>query len=127
MRSHQRWLILFSLGRKNTMIRFVLFLAEIADKEPTLLKFWSVAIVLSVASLLFGLWRRWTVLIPASLSIIWAYAVWSELQDRVVRPALQEQLGDAYVIQGYASTLLPLAVVVCVFFRATPKEPDEML
>lgn len=109
------------------MIRFVLFLAEIADKEPTLLKFWSVAIVLSVASLLFGLWRRWTVLIPASLSIIWAYAVWSELQDRVVRPALQEQLGDAYVIQGYASTLLPLAVVVCVFFRATPKEPDEML
>lgn len=98
------------------MSYLALILAEIADKEPTLFKFWSVAIVLSGASLLFGLCGRWAVLIPASLGVIWAYAVWSELQDPVVGPAIREELGAPYVIQGYASTLLPLVSAVLVFW-----------
>jgi hypothetical protein len=98
------------------MIHLVPLFGEVADKEPTLLKFWSVAIVLSAASLLFSLWRRWAVVIPAAISIIWAYAVWSELQDRFVGPAIREELGANYVIQGYATTILPLAVALFAFF-----------
>lgn len=102
------------------MIRLIPLLAEVADKEPTLLKFWSVAIVLSAASLLFGLLRRWAVVIPAAVSILWAYAVWSELQDPLVGPAIREELGASYVIQGYATTLLPLAFALFAFFWRKP-------
>lgn len=102
------------------MIRLVPLFAEVADKEPTLLKFWSVAIVLSAASFLFGLWRRWAAVIPAAVSIIWTYAVWSELQDRFVGLAIREELGASYVIQGCATTLLPLAFALFAFFRRKP-------
>lgn len=102
------------------MTLLIPLLAEVADKEPTLLTFWGVAVVLSAASLLFGLWRRRIVVIPAAVSIIWAYAVWSELQDRLVGPAILQELGDGYVIQGYATTLLPLAFALFAILRRRP-------
>ena len=66
------------------------------------------------------MWRRWAALVPAVVSILWAYAVWSELQDRVVGPAIQQELGSSYVIQGYFTALLPLILVALVLFWRRP-------
>jgi len=106
------------------MNRFTV-LAEVADKEPTLLKFWIVSIFLSGASLLFGLWRRWTALIPAAAAAIWACAVWSELNDHFVGPAIRKELGDTYIAQSYVSTLLPFVFIIVVFLRGKPKGSSQ--
>ena len=108
------------------MNRFT-FLAEVADKEPSLLKFWTVAFVLSGAALLFGLWRRFAALVPAAVAAIWAYAVWSELNDRLLGSAIRQELGAAYVAQGYVTTLLPFAFVIFVFLRGNPKQSNQSL
>src|SRR5438067_13832767 len=102
-------------------------LAEVADKEPTLPKLWIVAIVLSGASLLLGFWRRWAALIPAAAAAIWAYTVWSELNDRFVGPAIRQELGDAYIAQSYVTTLLPFLYVVFVFLRETLERSNQSL
>ena len=99
------------------MIGLLPLLAEISDKEPSVLKLWLVAAVLSAASLLLGLWRRWLALIPAAFAVIWAVVVWSEVHDAIMSKAIQEELGTTYIAQAYVAILLPLAFIVLALFR----------
>lgn len=103
------------------MSQVLSLLAEVADKEPpTVLKLWAVAFLLSAASLVLCRWRRWAVVIAILLSGVWASAIWSELRDPSVGPAVIHQLDRGYVIQGYVTTVLPFAFIIFVLFRSRP-------
>lgn len=88
-----------------------LFLAEVVDKEPTLLMVWLVACILSIGSLALCLWRRWMALIALVPAAVWATALVSELRDPLVGPAILEELGRAYVIQSYVAAFIPFIFV----------------
>jgi hypothetical protein len=100
--------------------RMPLFLAEVADKEPSLLTLWVIALMLSGAAFCVAYWRRWAVLVPLALAAIWAAAVSSELRDPNVGPAIVEELGRTYVVQGMVTMSLPFLAGLLGFLRFRP-------
>ncbi len=93
-----------------------LFLAEIADKEPSVLQLWIVAIVLSTAAATFARWRRWAVLVPFALAAVWLAAVFAELRDPHVGPAILQELGRGYVVQSVVAVALPFLFGLAALF-----------
>ena len=89
------------------MLRPIPLLAEIADKEPTLLTVWIVAIALSLAAFAACSWRRWMVVLPLSVAAVWAFAIISELRDPQLGPAISEELGWSYVLQAHLAACIP--------------------
>lgn len=91
---------------------FTPILAEISDKEPSLLTVWLVAALFSVASFAICRFRRWTALIAIPLIGVWAIGLFSELRSPDVGPAIIQELGRSYVIQSYIAALIPLLFVL---------------
>ena len=89
-----------------------LFLAEVADKELTLLKIWLVALALSIVSFLLCRWCRWHALLAVVATVAWAAALLSELRDPDVGPAILRELGRSYVVQSYIAVFLPFVFIV---------------
>ena len=87
-------------------------LAEVVDKEPTLLIIWFVALVLSAGSFALGRWRRWAALIALGPVVAWAIALLSELRDPWVGPAILDELGRGYVVQSYVASFTPVVFIV---------------
>jgi hypothetical protein len=81
------------------MTRIAPLLAEVSDKEPTLLKLrTSGACSLRSIAASCSLAAR-AVVIPAAVSVIWLFAVWSAF-DRFVGAAILNELGRGYVMQS---------------------------
>ena len=79
--------------------------AEVMEKEPTLLRLWTWALLLGVVG--FFAWRR-HLAAGAFAALIAAVLVWSfhfELTDPHVGPAIQQEAGRQYVVQAYGALL----------------------
>ena len=61
------------------MTNFTPFLAEVADKEPTITAIWTVATFLCVGGFVLCRWRRVAGLILLPLAALWAWAMFSEI------------------------------------------------
>ena len=94
------------------------FLAEIVDKEPSLVQLWGIGVFLSVVALYFAHLRWWAVLAPLALAAIWAAAVISELRDPDLGPAILQELGRGYVIQSVIAIASPFVFAMIGLLRA---------
>ncbi len=92
-------------------------LAEVADKEPTLVMLWTVAAVLSLASFALCRWRRWAAVIAIAATVIWIFILLPEVHDRFVGPAILQELGRGYVIQTYIAAFAPLFFILLGLYR----------
>ena len=85
--------------------------AEVMDKEPTVLRLWTWALLLGALG--FVAWRRHPAL-GAFAALVAAVLVWGfhfELADPHVGPAILQEAGPGYVVQAYA------AMLVCAAFH----------
>jgi hypothetical protein len=95
----------------------MLFLAEIADKMPTLETLWErwILVGLFMAAVTLGLsWFRWwlgavVVVLSACLSVLLA------LPDRQMDPLIIQELGSRYFFQQRLSGFAPFAVALLVW------------
>lgn len=87
-------------------------LLEVMDKEPSLPGMW----ICGVGFGALGYWagRRWFwPAIPVlTLAIFWTYAMHVELTDPWVGPAIVREAGHAYVVQGYFTGFLSIALTM---------------
>ena len=84
--------------------------AEVMDKEPTVLRLWTWALLLGIAG--FFAWRRHPA-VGAFAALVAAVLVWSfhfELADAHVGPAILREAGPQYVVQAYAAMLVCAAL-----------------
>ena len=102
-------------------------LAEVADKEPTLLFLWVGAALLSLASFFAARWSRWTLLITMPAALIWVFIVLDDIWSWDVGAAIVEELGTSYVIQSYISAFAPLVFGVASFFVMPRVSPNQSL
>jgi len=92
------------------MTNFTLILAEVADKEPTITAIWTVAAFLCIGGFVLCRWRRVAGLIALPLAALWAWAMFSEIHDPYVGPAILRELGRGYVTQAYVAALIPFVI-----------------
>jgi hypothetical protein len=102
-------------------------LAEVADKEPTLLFLWLGAALPSAVSFFAARWSRWTLLVTVPAALIWVFIVLDDIWSWDVGPAIVEELGISYVIQSYICAFAPLVAVVASFFVMPHVSPNQSL
>lgn len=100
--------------------------AEVADKEPTTLCLWLVPAVLAAVAIIFAVKRPWFALFLLPVSLLCAWSGVGELRDPFVGPAIRAELGDTYVMHGYLSAAMGIAVPIIAwavlrFYRARAK------
>lgn len=93
--------------------------AEVMDKEPTLLRIWSVGLLAGALGLFA--WRLHIVLgVVASLvASLLAWALHAELADPHVGPAILAEAGRSYVVQAYGVMFLCAALHVAGALSST--------
>ena len=107
-----------SLGHfAHAMTGFTPIFAEVADKEPTITAIWCIAMLLCVGGFLLCRWRRVAGVIVLPLAALLAWALFSEIHDPYVGPAIVGELGRGYVAQAYVAALIPFVVVAIGFWR----------
>lgn len=82
-------------------------IAEVGDKEPSLVALWCIAVALSALGFLVSRRRRAFCVLLGPFAAIWACAVYQALRDPYVGLAMLQELGRSYVIQGYVALVLP--------------------
>ena len=87
-------------------------LAEVADKEPTVVWLWTVTAIISAVSFALCRWRRWAAIITIPAAVIWISVLLPEIRDRFVGPAILQELGRGYVVQTYFAAFVPLLFLV---------------
>jgi hypothetical protein len=99
-------------------------LAEVADKEPTVMWLWTVAAIISAVSFALCRWRRWAALVAIPAAVIWIWILLPEINDPLVGPAILEELGRGYVMQTYFAAFIPLLFLVLGLIRKS-REPSN--
>jgi hypothetical protein len=92
-------------------------LAEVGDKERTILAIWSISALFCIIGFTLAGWRPVIALLPVTLAALWACAIFSELRDPYVGPAILEELGRGYVFQAYTAALFPFLFIAVSFYR----------
>ena len=90
---------------------FAPMLAEVGDKEPTLLTVWSISVVVSVVCFLLCRWRRWLLVFALPLAICLIFGTVSWLRDPHEGSAIVRELGSAYVTHAWIAAFVPLSFV----------------
>lgn len=107
------------MGRM-AMSSFPVLIAEIADKEPSLLVFVGGAVICIAVALLIVRFK-WAVLIALPLATIFAAFcaayIFEEVGDPQVGPAIIHELGYTYVALVYVCGITPITVALPLFFR----------
>ena len=100
-------------------------LAEVMDKEPSLLTMWGATAAFVTLALLLSQWKRWAALLIWPLSAAFGLAMLSELLDRSVGNAILVEAGPAYAAQGYVSAALSCLAPLILFAwgRRSPSGP----
>jgi hypothetical protein len=100
-----------------------LALLEVMDKEPTVLGMWTWGLLLAVCG--YAACRRWpwAALIFVPLSLIGTWAVFGEIRDAQVGPAILHEAGPAYPWHAGFSGLVGIALPIAglVSGRITPR------
>ena len=88
------------------------FLAEVADKEPSVVEIWLVFAGLGVLGVFLARARWWAPVIVLPGVLLFALQVGCEITDPYVGPAIRSELGLGYVMQSIVAiatgVLLPL-------------------
>ena len=91
--------------------------AEVADKEPTITAVWIIAAVICFIGFLICRCHRVAGFLAVTFATLWAWAIFSELHDPYVGPAIVRELGQGYVTQAYLAALIPFFAVAIGFWR----------
>jgi hypothetical protein len=102
----------------SSAFSFVLLL-EVMDKEPTILGLWLGGVTLGFLAFLAARWRRWAALPFLAIALLSAAAVWMELRDPFVGPAILREAGRSYPWHLAIST--GIAAVLALAGMALPK------
>ena len=99
------------------MIQFIPILAEVADKEPSLTAIWGSAAFFCLIGFLLQRWCRVAGFAVLPLAGAWAWAIFQELHDAYVGPAILQELGRGYVAQAYIAAMVPFILVTVGFWK----------
>ena len=101
------------------------FVAEVMDKEPTLVFIWVSAMTLAILGWAASLFRWWTGLIVATISAILSILMLLELHDPFVGPAIRTS--RSYFVQAYLAMFVALAlplIASLIAKRRASQHPD---
>jgi hypothetical protein len=90
----------------------VVLLLEVMDKETTVLGMWLGGLSYGGLAFLASRWRRWAALPFLVIILLGAVAVWSELRDPFVGPAILREAGEAYPWHLAVSTAIASALAI---------------
>jgi hypothetical protein len=99
------------------MFGFIPVLAEVSDKEPTLADIWCVAGFSCMTGFLLCRWQRFAGLVVLPPVAVWVWAMFLEIHDPYVGPAILAELGQSYVVQAHIASFLPFMFVAIGFWR----------
>jgi hypothetical protein len=85
-------------------------LFEVMDKEPSLVEVWGFFLSVGLVGFLLCLWRSWMLLLVLPVVLLFAAAVWFELNDKFVGPAILAEAGQSYVTQCYIAMIIALVL-----------------
>jgi hypothetical protein len=95
-----------------------MLLLEVMDKEPSVRTVWVIASGLGAVGFALARWRTWTIALSVSAIGLFATAIWRELADPVVGPAMRAESGALYGWHAAVACLLAL-VATCAGRRPT--------
>jgi hypothetical protein len=78
-------------------------LAEVSDKEPSILHVWIVGVAASVVCFVGSYHRQWLVPVLAALPSLWFASLLIEFHSADIGPYLYAEQGIPYFIQTYLS------------------------
>ncbi len=77
--------------------------AEVMDKEPTILVVWVSAFLIALLGVAAAALRWWAGLIFTAVAVMLSIAILLEIHDPYVGPAIRREAGSGYVVQVYAA------------------------
>ena len=83
-------------------------LAEVMDKEPSILRNWLVLLGLGVLGLALSRFRWWAGLLALPLVVLYAGVLLTEQLDPYVGPAIRHEAGLTYPIQAGIAAVLAI-------------------
>jgi hypothetical protein len=101
-------------------LAFVAIILEVMDKVATVPGLWLGGITYGSVAFLAARWRRWAALPFLAIVLVGAGAVWMELQDPFVGPAILREAGEGYPWHLAIST--SIAVVLALAGMVIPKQ-----
>ena len=102
-------------------------LAEIADKMPTIAGMWPPFAIISIVLAAIAISHRWAALATVLLAgLLSAFFVWGAYHEAYLEgsfsDAIWRELGAGWVVNSFASSLLPfVAVVLIVLLKWRPQ------
>jgi hypothetical protein len=87
-------------------------MAEVGDKEPTLLCVWSLGAAAALVCCAAACFRRWLVLVAAAFPFFWFVGFFMEIHSVDIYPALYREQSVSYYVQSYLAFALFLFGVV---------------
>lgn len=81
-------------------------LAEVADKEPTVLQLWITTAIITAIAFVLGLKRPALALLLLPVALFRAWGQIDELHDPIVAHAIRVELGDAYIAHEYLTAAI---------------------
>ncbi len=93
-------------------VLYLLPVAEVLDKEPTVTALWIVALLMGVIGYFIVRWRRGLLFLILALEAFLITAHLSELHDPWVGSAIQLEAGEAYFAHSYAAALVALLLPI---------------
>lgn len=91
----------------------LLFMFEVMDKEPTLLRVWLFSLFIGVGGFLLGRKHPISLFVILPFAFVSAWAHLLEIQDPFVGSAIVREAGYGYVMQSYAAISIA-AVLPCL-------------
>lgn len=100
--------------------------AEVMDKEPSLVQIWMLAVLSAIVIYLCLRFFRWWIVVPV---IVLAHlangAIFFEIHDPHVGPAIVAEAGVSYVVQAYLAYALVVVATIAgavQYRRTSPRD-----
>jgi hypothetical protein len=87
-------------------------LAEISDKMPTVTGTTVAACLIAGVAIGLGLIRRWLVLLPLPIVVLYNLSMWAELHEPGFGGAIIRELGWSYVLGCFVGWNLPFPLAM---------------
>lgn len=104
----------------------MLLLAEISDKVPTVAGTTVVACIIALIAFGFGLIRRWLVLLPMPLFMLYDLAFWEELHEPGFGQLIFDELGRTWVVGQFLGWNLPLVIACAVLLMIPSRRRGQL-
>lgn len=78
-------------------------LAEVSDKEPSIISVWSVGVTAALVCYFGSRQRRWLAPVLGALPVLWFASLFVEIHSTDIGSYLYAEQGPAYYVQAYLS------------------------